>query len=382
MIFAKRRLPIILLTSILIVLSLIVFPLRNAIADEQSDKLQKLNDEISQYEKEVEKLRDQANTLSNQIAQFDAQINITTLKISQTEEKISSLGDRIDRLEVSLQSLSSAFSSRAAETYKRSKVSEPVYMIISANDMSDAVSTFHYLQKVQEADRSLLVRLQKAQGTYKTEKLDQEDLQDELEEQKSALGAQKTAKAELLQVTRNDEKRYQQLLAKARAELDAIQAIIAGKGKETEVGHIDQGSRIASVIPGSSACSSGGHLHFEVVKDSSHQNPTNFLSNKGVEWDNAPDSPFSFNGSWQWPVNDPVRITQGYGMTFYASTLRYYGGAPHTGIDMVNQSDYSVKAVKPGTMYRGSIACGGGTLRYVHVEHEDGYSTYYLHVNY
>lgn len=382
MIFARGKLPIILLTSIFVVLALVVLPLHSVVADEQEDKLQKLNEEIIQYEKEIDRLKDQANTLSNQIAQFDAQINLTTLKISQTEEKIASLGDRIDRLEISLQSLSNAFSSRAAETYKMSKVSEPVYMIISANDMGDAVSTFHYLQKVQEADRSLLVRLQKAQGTYKTEKKDQEDLQAELEDQKKVLGAQKTAKAELLQVTRNDEKRYQQLLSKARAELVAIQAIIAGKGKETEAGHIDQGSRIASIIPGSSVCSSGGHLHFEVVKDSSHQNPTNFLSNKGVEWDNAPDSPFSFNGSWQWPLNDPVRITQGYGMTFYASTLRYYGGAPHTGIDMVNQGDYSVKAVKPGTLYRGSIACGGGTLRYVHIEQEDGYDTYYLHVNY
>ena len=69
-------------------------------------------------------------------------------------------------------------------------------------------------------------------------------------------------------------------------------------------------------------------------------------------------------------------------MTFYASVLRYYGGSPHTGLDMVN-SDYQVKAVQPGTLYRGAIGCGGGTLRYVHVKHTDGGAdTYYLHVNY
>ena len=80
-------------------------------------------------------------------------------------------------------------------------------------------------------------------------------------------------------------------------------------------------------------------------------------------------------------MNDPIRITQGYGMTYYASVLKYYGGSPHTGLDMVND-DYGVKAVRPGTLYQGAIGCGGGTLRYVRVKQDDGYDTYYLHVNY
>ena len=106
------------------------------------------------------------------------------------------------------------------------------------------------------------------------------------------------------------------------------------------------------------------------------------MSSRSVIWDNSPDSPFSFTGSWQWPINEPIRITQGYGMTYYAAKLNYYNGAPHTGVDMINISDYTVKAVKPGVLYKGAIACGGGTLRYVRVKQDDGYDTYYLHINY
>jgi peptidoglycan hydrolase CwlO-like protein len=348
----------------------------------QEDKLQQLNSEIEQYQKEIERLKSQANTLSNQIAQFDAQIRLTTLKIAQTEEKISLLGGRIDQLEGSLDALSAAFSSRVVETYKLARLGDPFLVIISAPDLKEAVSRFHYLEKIQEADRDLLQRLQTAQDTYKIEKSDQEDLQAELEKQKANLNSQKAAKAQLLAVTRNDEKKYQDLLAKARAELEAIQSIIAGRGDETEVRKVGETERIASVIPSVSACSSGAHLHFEVVKDRAHQNPANFLAPKSVEWDNQPDGPFGFSGSWQWPINDPVRITQGYGMTYYASVLKYYGGSPHTGLDMVNTNDYTVKAVRAGTLYRGAIACGGGTLRYVRVQQEDGYDTYYLHINY
>ena len=50
---------------------------------------------------------------------------------------------------------------------------------------------------------------------------------------------------------------------------------------------------------------------------------------------------------------------------------------------MVNRDNYTVKAVKKGTLYRGGISCRGGTLQYVRVDHaDDEYDTYYLHVNY
>ena len=352
------------------------------LSQSQDEKLEQLTEEIKQYEQEIGKLKNQANTLSNQIAQFDAQIKLTTLKITETEEKILLLGGRIDQLETSLNSLSDAFSTRAVRTYKMSKVNEPMLLLISSPEVTDAVASYHYLQKIQEADRELLVRLEEAQGAYLEEKDDQERLQTELEEHKSVLGAQKSAKASLLEQTRNNEKKYQQLLVKARAEFDAIQAIIAGKGDETEIGPVNEGERIASVISGSSPCSSGTHLHFEVAKDGINQDPTSYLTSKSVDWDNAPDGQFGFSGSWQWPINDPVRITQGYGMTYYASALNYYGGAPHTGLDMVNKNDNTVKAVKSGKLYRGSIGCGGGILKYVRVEQEGENDTYYLHINY
>lgn len=379
----SRRLVWIVFFCLLVFSPIYFLTTRGVVAQEPQDRLTELNQKIDEYEAEIQKLTSQANTLSNQIAQYDAQINLTTLKISQTEEKISLFGGRIELLEDSLSSLSDAFASRASQTYKLARLNNDPYMLFLSEDrLSDAVSSFHYLEKIQESDRSLLLRLEDAQATYEQEKEEQEDLQEELEDQKNELDAQKSAKAKLLEVTRNDEKRYQVLLASAQAEREAIQAIIAGKGEETEVGEVGEGERIATVIPGASACSTGGHLHLEVVKDGSHRNPADHLVPKGVTWDNAPDGPFSFGGSWQWPINDPVRITQGYGMTYYASALRYYGGAPHTGIDMVNSDDFTVKAVRSGTLYRGSIACGGGTLRYVRVEQDEDYDTYYLHVNY
>ncbi|MCH7640770.1 hypothetical protein IID22_01030 [Patescibacteria group bacterium] len=353
----------------------------DAEAQTSEETLEKLSEEIEQYEAEIGRLKSQASTLSNQIAQYDAQIRLTGLKIEKTEEKIALLGGRIGQLEESLNALTKAFVSRAVQTYKIARLHQPYLILVSAEELNDAVSSFHYLQKIQEADRGLLLRLEEAQFTYKEERVDQKELQIELEEQKSVLGVQKAAKADLLAITKNDEKRYQELLAKAQAELAAIQAIIAGKGDETKVREVNEGEKIASILtfgPNLFACSTGPHLHFEVAKDRAHQNPFSFLASRSLEWDNF-DPPQNGSGSWNWPLNDPIRITQGYGQTSYSS--RYAGGV-HTGVDMTNDDNRDVKSVKKGTLYRGGISCRGGTLQYVRVQQDDGYDTYYLHISY
>jgi len=348
-------------------------------ANETDNKLNELNQKIEEYQREVERLNQTANTLNNQISQYNAQINLTEAKIEQTEQKIGLLGGRIGQLENSLESLTKAFAERAARTYKLTRVNNPYFMLITSDNLNDAVNSYHYLSRIQSQDQDLLARLQDARDTYETEKVDQEDLQGELESQQAVLGSQKQAKAQLLSVTRNDERRYQQLLAQARAEREAIQAIISGRGNETEVGSVNEGDRIASIIPSASACSTGAHLHLEVVKDKAAQNPFGFLSPRSLNWDNA-DPAQNGTGSWAWPLNDPIRITQSFGRTSYSSI---YAGGIHTGVDMVNNANLTVKAIKKGTLYRGGMACGGGTLRYVKVDHdEDEYATYYLHVNY
>ncbi len=185
---------------------------------------------IDQYTDQINKLQGQANTLKNQIAQFDAQIKLTTLKIKQTQDQIDLLGGRIDQLEVSLTNLTQAFSSRAVETYKLSKFENNFSFVLTSNDVSDAVNRFHYLQKIQEEDRSLLTRLQEAQTTYKGEKVDQETLQKQLKTQQANLNSQKTAKNSLLSQTQNNESKYQTLLTQARAQLASFASFADSRG--------------------------------------------------------------------------------------------------------------------------------------------------------
>lgn len=341
-----------------------------------------LSERISCYEKELERLSAQSKTLANQIAQFDAQIRLTTLKISQTEEKIALLGGRIDQLEGSLNALSKAFSSRVVETYKMARLGDAFLILISAPDLTGAVSRFHYLQKIQEADRDLLSRLQAAQITYQGEKTDQETLQNELGKQKANLARQKQEKATLLAVTKNDEKKYQQLLAAARAEL----AVILGQGKETFLRNVSEGEIIGRVIPSASGCSSGQHLHFEVHQGGAIKDPGEFLRPIAFIYSYGPDryeyyGTINPRGSWNWPMDEPIEINQGFGSHGFARI--FYPRGIHTGYDLDSTSSSYVKAVKSGKLYGGSYQCGGiypGVLLYAKIEHGDGIVTWYLHM--
>lgn len=369
------------------------FNLKPKVLAEDNKNLDEIKKQIEEYEKKIDDLRDQQKTLANAIAYLNNNIGLTNSKIAETEsklqvleEEIKNLGLKIDDLDLSLNKISEIFASRTKETYKRSKL-KPFYLFFSSSGFGDYLSKLKYLKLVQEHDRALLFELEGTRETFDQQKKFKEEkqkefeaLKQELKNQELALAQQKKDKQGLLTATKNDEKSYQEKIASLVAELEAIQGIISGKGEEVQVGEVNPGNKIATIINGNSACSTGTHLHFEVNQGGGHTNPAGYLKNLSVNYDSGV-VPMNFSGSWDWPVDEPVRMTQEYGETLWTRTGQLWYKF-HTGIDLFSSS-LMVKAVKEGTLYRGSISCGGGTLRYVKVDHKDSdIDTYYLHVNY
>lgn len=337
-----------------------------------------VNARISCYETKISSLKDSSKTLSNQIGQFDAQIKLTTLKITQTEDQISLLSGRIEQLEGSLDSLSLAFANRAVETYKMSKVNDPFLLILNSSDLGEAFNRFSYLKKIQESDRSLLQRLQQAQDTYKGEKADQEDLQNQLEVQQKQLNTQKLAKKALLDQTKNDEKKYQSLLSQALAEKAAIEkALVSG----TNVGPVKTGDAIALIgNSGYPGCSTGKHLHFEIRKNGVWVDPALYLQSKSIIDEEKGGSNSNIGGgSWPWPIQEPIRLTQHFGHTPWSWRYSYSGGI-HTGFDMISTASDVIRAPADGTLFKSSESCGSSKINIVYIDHGGGLLSFYLHV--
>jgi len=322
-------------------------------ADEVSD----LQNKITEYEKQISDLQKQSNTLSQQISLMDSQIKVAALKISQTqaqikttEKEIATLSGKIVALDGSLDYLSKVLLSRVTETYKKGKI-DAFVLLVSSKSFSDFITQYRYLQAVQFHDRQLLISMEQTRTNYDEQKQLKEKLQADLKvlqnkliSQKKQLDVQILDRKKLLTETKGKEAEYQKILEATRQELEAIQQIIAGKGSETEIGKIKEGERIASVISGASPCSTGTHLHFEVRENNDLRNPFSYLKNIGLTDQSGGDS-HSASGSWNWPLNEPIFLNQGYGSNTSAIRSKIVWYNFHTGIDIVS-NDRMVKSVK------------------------------------
>lgn len=365
--------------------------------NDDTDYFSCISEKKSCLEKKISEVQSQKITLTNTLGIINNKISVQLLQINQIqaeinklEREIDDLTERINGLNVSLDRLSTMLVERIREQYKQSRIS-PFTLLVEASSFDEFHGRMEYLSQTSNQTATGMQRAELQRLLYDQQKELKEKKQTEVEQKRislqkeqNALNTQKSEQQFLLKETQNNEQKYQAELARTLAELNAIKSIIAGQGKESKVGEVKQGDKIASIIVGASPCSNGTHLHLEVVKDGVNYDPAGFLKSISITWNNQPDGAFGFGGDWEWPLNDAAKVNQGYGMTYYARVRRAYGGAPHTGIDMASKSqDNTVKAIKEGVAYRGSIACGGGQLRYVKVDHKDSdYSTYYLHVNY
>lgn len=369
-----------------------------------SDYQQKLGEE-EELKRKLAELDKQEKTLKNQLAIFDNQISFTTIRIEQNQKRlqdkeeelealkadIGGLENRINRLGESLDFQNKVFRERARAAYKSGSPSS-LQIIFGGQSLSEAITRFKYLKVLENQDRRLIAQMKLTRENYQEQKkvLEQKKAEAEqlklqiqteknqLEVQRAELQRQRTEKDYLLKITQADEKRYQELLRQAQAEREAIERAITSLALKDGVA-VKAGDPIA--VMGNSGypnCSTGTHLHFEVRKNGTYENPAGYLSEHAVTYDDQV-STMSFAGSWRWPLSDPIIISQEYGMSFWAK-IGFYKGNPHTGIDMYTRGSYIITAPADGTLYKGSTACGGATLKYAAIDHGDGLFTYYLHI--
>jgi len=210
-------------------------------------------------------------------------------------------------------------------------------------------------------------------------------LEKKLSVQRIDLISQKKIKNKLLSDTKNEESRYQALLAQAQAELYAIEQILVGNGEEVEVGNVAKGDKIATVIQGQSSSSGGTHIHFMVKNNNTTQNPFSYLKNGISYQDFSVGDPFNPSGSWDWPIKEKIDFNQGYGKTW--SVAHTWVGKIyqfHNGIDITSESDQKVYSSISGKLFRGKFNTKSCVLKYVRVQDSanSSLSTLSLHVNY
>jgi peptidoglycan hydrolase CwlO-like protein len=235
-------------------------------------------------EAKVTELRNKSSTLASQIQYMDTQVYLTTLKIQATEQKIvdtereiDTLSAKIDGLDESLNHLSKILLGRIVAGYKTQSVSV-INLFLDSGNANDFLNKVKYQKTTQDNNQKLLVQVQESKlnaeeqkKTREKKKSDLDQLKLDLDAQKTALSNQKVQKQKLLADTQNDEVTYQQILAKARAQLSAFSSFAKSSGVANTIApnglgsgsdgnyYSQRDSRWASMIIGNSSSDCNGH---------------------------------------------------------------------------------------------------------------------------
>lgn len=333
--------------------------------------------QIGETQAKINELQGKEKTLSSQIKVIDSQIKLTELKIDSTKAQITDLtldidttDKKIDKLEDSLDTLSKILINRIKETYIVG-TSSSFQILLSSGSVEDFVKKANYLRIAQAHDKRLIYDTTQAKNDYSNQKEIFEDkkakieqLKAELEDYSAQLDRDKEGKEQLLAITKNDEVKFQELLARLKA--DAASINIALGNISAKIGTVNKGDVIGGV--GSSGCSTGPHLHFEVYTNAK-------VEDNRVVGNRTDPKPYLENSSYVQPVPGyPESVTTWYGEVYFLGT--------HTGIDIANPFGTPIRAMDSGEAYATSATCSynGSLGRGIIIDHKNGTVTLYWHM--
>lgn len=392
------------LLFVLFVLSVLFVPSVIA-ADELQDTYQQRQQTLQQNLEEQKKIKEKLSqirsaetTLQNQITYFNSQIRLLELQIDETQGKIEGLqeqlklvGEDIDKLQAKLSvldgtigELEKVLNTRIRASYEWGQLN-PLTLFLNTEDFYQGVRFYIYLKALQNQDKNLMQQMRQTRGAYLAQKAQLEELKKEKEElkvdlekqkqtlqqQERTLAQQKADKEYLLQLTKNEEANYQELLRKAQAEQRAIENAINEVLRKI-TGRVLEGTAVTAGeivgIQGSTGFSTGEHLHFGFYPCGDWTCPTDPMGKLN-------------DGSFLWPIEGP-KISQEFGPSSFARTGVYgydKNGNPigHNGVDLVGLPNAAIKTAHAGTVYYTVDGWGGqGAI----VRDESGFITIYWHL--
>lgn len=364
---SRKKLSLSVLT-VMVAVGLVAAPFVSATSiDDLQKKSKQLQTEIAQNQKEAAKHHAHANTLQGRIDELNEDIALANKEIRLLTLRVQELELQIDQANKELESQRDILGQNIRVMYLEGDIST-LEMLATSKDLSEFVDKEQYRNAVQNKIKATLDKINALRLELKTKRNQIDEVLKEQEQQRNVLASKRREQQKLLNDTRGEEARYQQLAAKQRKQLQEAEAELTRRlsaGQFVSSGPVSRGDIVGRL--GSTGYSSGAHLHFMAKKNGEAVNPGSSCNNL-INGYSCP-----VPGSW---VSTP------YGSVHCSDYMGCAGGGSyfvfHGGLDLAASAYTPVRAAADGEIvFKG---CQGGLGYVVVVDHGGGWQTWYPHM--
>jgi len=292
-----------------------------------NNQIENLKKNIKQVDKEQKNVAEEIEELEQKLSQAQKELAATEAKLKDTQAKLENTMKELKLAEERVEKQKDDLNKRMRTMYKTGPV-EYIEVILGASSFSDFLTRLDMLERIIEADKSLLAE-------FKERKEEVAQKKAELEEQKKLIEAQRNSVME---------KRAQ---------------IVAYRGdRQRLLTKLEQQKK-----------------EYERQQDQLERDAEN-LRRKILEWEMKNKKGFFGTGEFCWPTPSSTYVTSEFGWRTHPiyKTRRF-----HDGIDIAAPMGADVLAADDGeVIFAGSYGGYGNTII---VSHGGGISTQYSHLS-
>ena len=322
-----------------------------------------------QYEQDIEAIKERIHgvhisldglssdktTLQGTLADLDGQINQLQGWIAQTQAEIGRLDQEIATAEQDIKAQKDILNHLIFLLYERSGASA-LELMITADTFTDYLNDQEHLSRLKEDMTQSIHQVQALQVKLEADRQTQVTLLGNQKAQEISLNAVRWEKNNLLQVTLNEEQRFQTHLAELKAEQErlekALEEYLASLIRsQVTFGRVTAGQMIGR--NGNTGWSTGPHLHLVIyTADEVRHDPLTYLRNNNLVW------PMGGSGGW---------VSQGFHPAHRALDIAAHEGTPILAIAAGN-------IIHRGCLYSGNYSTFGVILDH------GGFFSIYIHM--
>ena len=290
------------------------------------DDIDQLQEEIDQKQEEIDAIEDKTASNQEYLDALNEQLELATEKLEMTQQKIEQLDEQIAEQQKKIDETYEQLGKRLRSMYMEGQTS-PLEMLFSAEDYSTFLMSLELVSRTSEYDSQMIQEFKQ--------------LMDEQEASKAELETQRAAEQAEQKEMQQKVDEQKELLAQLDAQSAAAQAI-----QQQLYDQMDEYEE--ELQRQASAGSSGGGVYT--------------------------------GGMFTWPISD----SSAYVSSYYGPRTRPYRGF-HGGIDFTcsGAMGKGIYAAGSGTVIyaSGSGAWNGGWGNHVIIDHGDGLTTLYAHMD-